>query len=150
VEHARSNLFDDRLCVITPVPATPEKLIARTEQLWHLLGSHTLRMSPAEHDAAIATTSHLPHVVASALAGATPDELLPLAASGWCDTTRVAAGSVELWLQILAENRMSILAALNHFSHVLAEWTQALEAGDDARLKDLLTAGKQKRDALGN
>jgi prephenate dehydrogenase len=150
VEHARSDLFVDRLCVVTPRPATPEELTARTERLWQLLGSRTMRMSPDDHDAAIATTSHLPHVVAAALAAATPTPLLPLAASGWCDTTRVAAGSVELWLQILAENRSHVLATLKDFSRTLDQWAEALDAGDDMRLAALLTAGKKKRDALGN
>ena len=53
-------------------------------------------MTPAKHDAALAMTSHLPHLVAVALAAATPTELLPLTASGWRDTTRVAGGDPTL------------------------------------------------------
>lgn len=150
VEYARPDLFQDRVCVVTPLPSTPTDLARRTERFWQLLGSRTVSMSPAEHDAAIAKTSHLPHVLAASLAAATPNELLPLAASGWCDTTRVAAGSVELWLQILAENRTSILDSLKLYSDELQQWIEALEAGDEGRLHSLLTAGKQKRDALGS
>ena len=57
-------------------------------------------------------TSHLPHLVASALAAATPTELLPLTASGWRDTTRVAGGDPELWQPIFAANRQHVLDAL--------------------------------------
>ena len=58
-----------------------------------------------EHDEALAATSHLPHLIASALALATPKDLLPLAASGWRDTTRIAGGDPELWRAIFDANR---------------------------------------------
>ncbi len=98
----------------------------------------------------MARTSHLPHVVASALAAGTPQALLPLAASGWCDTTRVAAGGVELWQQILLENRQPVLEALQEFSTSLQPWIAALSAGDTGRIEQLLQAGKQQRDSVGN
>lgn len=150
VEHATAKLLERRLTVVTPSAATPPLLVERTERLWQSLGSRTLRMSPDEHDRALAQTSHLPHIVASALAAATPIELLPLAASGWCDTTRVAAGGAELWRQILEENREPVLHALEGFAATLAEWVRALEAGDMGQVEELLLAGKHKRDSVGN
>lgn len=150
VAHADANLFEGRLAVVTPTASTPAGLAERTEALWQALGSRTLRMAPAEHDEALARTSHLPHLVAAALAGATAEELLPLAASGWCDTTRVAAGNVELWRQIVGENRTPVLKALREFAHSLEDWIDALQRGDDGRLTQLLESGKQKRDSVGN
>ena len=150
VQHAEAGLFGGRLAVVTPTADTAADLVVRTEALWHRLGSRTLRMGPVEHDEALARTSHLPHLVASALAAATADHLLPLAASGWCDTTRVAAGNVELWRQIVCENRMPVLHALRHFAHSLEAWIEALEQNDDKRLTQLLESGKQQRDSVGN
>ena len=83
-------------------------------------------MTPAEHDAALATTSHLPHLVAAALAAATPHELLPLAASGWRDTTRVAGGDPQLWQPIFAANRQHVLDSLDRLNQVLASIRETL------------------------
>ncbi len=150
VGFALADLFVDRLAVITPSEQTPAYLADRTEEFWRSLGSRTLRMTPQEHDCGVARTSHLPHVVAAALAASTPSGLLPLAASGWCDTTRVAAGSIELWQQILLENRQPILDALHDFSASLQPWISALSSGDAGRIEQLLQAGKQQRDSVGN
>lgn len=150
VEFARENLLDGKLVLVTPHPSQPPALAQRTSQFWQSLGARTQIMSAAEHDAAVARVSHLPHLLASALAGATPTDLLPLAASGWCDTTRVASGGAQLWRQILEENRPSVLQALEEFSGALQEWLTALKNNDATRLEQLLIEGKQKRDALGN
>ncbi len=148
--HASAELFVGRLTVVTPSGQTSPELCQRTEKLWQALGCRTLRMSPDEHDRGVACTSHVPHVVAAALASSTPAELLPLAASGWCDTTRVAAGSVELWRQILMDNRLPVLEALERFSTSLHPWIKALRCGDAQQLEQLLQAGKQQRDSVGN
>jgi len=93
---------------------------------------------------------HLPHLVASALAAATPADLLTLTASGWADTTRIAAGDVDLWRQIFLDNRVNTLKALAPFETVLAELRQALEAADGAALARLLQQGKRIRDTVGS
>ena len=105
VRHASADLFEQRLTIVTPTARTPDSLVDRAQQFWQSLGCRTLRMAPDQHDQAIARVSHLPHLIAAALSGATDPSLLPLVGSGWCDTTRVAAGSVELWQQIIAENQ---------------------------------------------
>lgn len=150
VEHARESLLDRKLVIVTPDHNSDESRVLTTEQLWQSLGARTLRMSPTEHDSAVARISHLPHILASALAAATPAELLPLAASGWRDTTRVASGGAELWRQILEENQQPIVAVLEEFSHDLQQWLAALKSTDGNKLEQLLLEGKQKRDALGN
>ncbi len=150
VSFASPELFSGRLTVVTPTPQTSPELAHRTEGFWRALGSRTLRMSPLEHDCAVARTSHLPHIVAAALAAETPDELLPLAASGWCDTTRVAAGSIAMWRQILQENRLPVLDALQQFTASLEIWIEALRRDDAEQIEQLLLAGKQQRDSVGN
>ena len=120
------------------------------EQFWRLLGARVLRMSPGGHDAALAQTSHLPHLIASALAAATPAEMLPLTGTGWSDTTRIAAGDVELWRQILLANSVHTLKALDDFGTVIARLRQALQDRDGRVLADILAEGKRRRDALGS
>lgn len=150
VEFASPELFNGRLTVVTPTAQTCPELAQRTEAFWQSLGSRTLRMSPQEHDCGVARTSHLPHLVAAALAAGTPDALLPLAASGWCDTTRVAAGGVEMWRQILQQNRLPVLDALEQFTASLEIWIEALRRDDAEQIEQLLLAGKQQRDSVGN
>ncbi len=107
-------------------------------------------MSAAEHDRLLATTSHLPHLIAAMLAIATAEEQLPFVASGWQDTTRVAAGQVELWQDIVRENQEEILAALRRYRGLLDRFETAIAAGDFAKLAELLQEGKQRRDRVGN
>jgi prephenate dehydrogenase len=92
----------------------------------------------------------MPHVIASTLAATTDERVRPLIGAGWRDTTRVAAGSVELWVEILRTNRDEVLRALTGFDTVLAHWRQALENSDWAAAATLLREGKQLRDTLGN
>lgn len=150
VEHARENLFDGRVVVITPTDHTPPSAVQEVQEFWKSLGAGVIPMTPAAHDEAVAATSHLPHVVASALAAVTPPELLKLAAGGWLDTTRIAAGDVSLWQQILLENRESVLTALAKIEHELHSWRRALEQRDASALESLLQQGKTIRDAVGN
>lgn len=150
VEYARETLLERKLVIITPDHNSDRERIQTIEQLWQALGARTLQMTPSEHDSAVARTSHLPHILASALAAATPTELLPLAATGWCDTTRVASGGADLWRQILEENRQPVVAVLEEFAADLQRWLAILRSGDGHKLQELLLEGKQKRDALGN
>jgi prephenate dehydrogenase len=107
-------------------------------------------MSPDAHDRALATTSHLPHLVASATAQITPVADLQLTAGGWRDLTRIASGEPDLWSQILLDNRASILKSLAGFEKTMAEFRAALEEADAVKLRQLLMEGKLRRDALGN
>lgn len=150
VEHADANLFVHRPAVITPLPGTDEAAVARLAEFWTALGARVVRMTPAEHDQAVAAVSHLPHLLASVLAAAVPVEFLPLASTGWRSTTRVAAGSPELWEQILLDNRGHVLQSLDNFAKVLASFRQALQAGDSQEIHRILAAGKKSRDALGS
>jgi prephenate dehydrogenase len=150
VEHARENLFDQRVVVVTPSEQTNPSALQEARALWQALGAKVLEMSPLAHDEAVAKTSHLPHLVASLLAAVTPRELLKLTAGGWLDSTRIAAGDVTLWQQILLDNRDAVLTALSRFETDLALWRHALEQRDASALEQLLQQGKTIRDAVGN
>ncbi|HBE70632.1 MAG TPA: prephenate dehydrogenase/arogenate dehydrogenase family protein [Planctomycetaceae bacterium] len=150
VQNASGDLFVDRTCVLTPLPETPAADVDELRLFWEAVGSRVLQLSPAEHDKSIACTSHLPHILASALAGTTPDELLPLAASGWLDTTRIAGGNPQMWQEIIAENREAISAALQSYSDELTRWLAAIDAGDDQSIHQMLVQGKEQRDSVGS
>ena len=149
-EFARADLFENRVAVVTPTLASPPLAVNSLEQFWRGLGSRVIRMSPEEHDRAVAVTSHVPHAVAAALAGSLPTDLFPLAATGFRDTTRIAAGDPELWAAIFRANRPAVLTGLGRFADRLDEFRALLEADDGPGLLRWLGEGKQVRDALGS
>lgn len=142
------DLFRDRVVIVTPIETTPKKPLREIETLWKELGARVVRMDPAEHDKALAATSHVPHLVASALAGATPEPYLGLTGGGWLDTTRIAASDGSLWAQIFDDNREQVLAALGEVEASLAAFRQAIEQRDAVQLQQLWEAGRKHRDAL--
>ncbi len=150
VRHAHGELLQGRVVVITPEAETPADKVFTAERFWGALGARVMRLTADQHDQMVASISHLPHAVASILAAATPESDLRLAASGWLDTTRIAAGDVELWRQILTQNRDCVLRSLEQFEKVLNSFTLALKQQDDAALTRLLALGKQRRDALAD
>lgn len=147
--HADADLLVGRLVIVTPAAGSRDQDVQAICRFWESLGARTARMSAEEHDVALAATSHLPHLVASALAGATPEGCLNLTASGWLDTTRIAAGDPMLWQQIMLANRENLLASLASFEAQIGQWRQALDAADTAALERLLAAAKRIRDAAG-
>jgi prephenate dehydrogenase len=149
-EYADADLFQDRLTVITPGPRTDPAAVERTAAFWQALGSRVRFMAPEDHDRALALTSHLPHLTAAALAGILPDECRALTATGFRDTTRVAAGDPALWTAIFAQNRGAVLQALQRLTSRLDAFRAALEAGDWTTVDTLLAEAKRSRDALGS
>ena len=149
-EHARGDLFDGKTVVVTPTDATSPETTDRATSFWKTLGAQVVQMPPEQHDRALATTSHLPHLIASALAASTPPEWLPLAATGWADTTRIAAADPKLWAQIFAQNTPDVVAALDRLIEQLQTTRANLVAEDGPEIEKFLHQAKRTRDALGN
>lgn len=148
-EHADPQLFVGRICVLTPVSATKPETVGRIGRFWGSLGALGIEMSPEYHDRALAQTSHLPHVVAAALAGVIgPETLGTLAATGFRDTTRIASGDPDLWTAIFMANAEPVLAEMRKFEQSFAAFRDALAARDSARVKELLATAKAQRDRI--
>ncbi|MSR56230.1 MAG: prephenate dehydrogenase [Planctomycetaceae bacterium] len=147
-EFADAELFVWRVCVLTPQEGTSQPTLERLRKFWEAVGSTIVEMSPDAHDKAVAETSHLPHVVAAALASTLQHQNAMLAASGFRDTTRVAGGDPDLWTAILLANAESIVASSEKFSESLRALQQALRSRDAVQVKALLTAAKQQRELI--
>ncbi|HVS39113.1 MAG TPA: prephenate dehydrogenase/arogenate dehydrogenase family protein [Gemmataceae bacterium] len=147
-DYSSAEMFEGRPVLLTRTPYTDDNALSRAAGFWEALGARVRVMDPEEHDRAVATTSHLPHLTASALAGVTPPEWLGLTAGGFRDATRVAAGGPELWAGILLSNTEAVLAALGRLDGRLTAFRRALAAGDREALTALLREGKEVRDAL--
>jgi prephenate dehydrogenase len=149
-EHADADLFVDRWTVLTPTEKTPVSAVEDVRAFWQALGARVRILSPEDHDRALALTSHLPHLVAAALAGILPENLRDLTATGFRDTTRVASGDPEVWTPIFQHNRAAVLSALVQLMERLDKFRQALASNETTTIDQLLTQGKKVRDALGS
>jgi prephenate dehydrogenase len=147
---ADGDLFAGRVTVVTPAKATPAADAGAIGDFWAALGSTVFMMPPREHDRILAATSHAPHVIAAALAAATPAATLAFTAGGWRDTTRIAAGDPELWADILLDNAGGVGDAMKRFAVTVERLLAAIDRGDRRRLVDLLSRAKGTRDALGS
>lgn len=151
--HARADLFSGRRVVLTPLPSSATSAVGRARALWEGVGAKVSEMTPQAHDAALAATSHLPHLAAFALMaalGARDDAaaLWPLAAGGLRDTTRIAGSDPVLWRDICLANRHALRALLHDYRAVLGAADRALETGDGAALEALLRRAHAARAAL--
>lgn len=147
-EHASADLFEHRICVLTPPHDVDSTWLVRLEAFWQCIGARTVCMTPRDHDLALGETSHLPHLIASALAVMISDGRLDFAASGFRDTTRIAAGDPDLWAAILKANADAVLESLGRFEHTIEKFREAIESDDSGDLKNLLMEGKRKRQSL--
>lgn len=142
---ARPDLFEGAAVIITPTKQTPPKAIQRAEQFWKALGGRVVELSPQEHDEQVAQISHLPHLLAAALAAMVSEEALDLAGGGFRDTTRVASGSPELWAEILSSNAEAIAHHLDLLIRDLQEIGRTLHKPD--KKSQLLATLKAAHDA---
>lgn len=147
---ADETLFEGRVAVVTPTATTPENDVEEAGTFWASVGSTVFVMPPREHDRILSMTSHAPHVLAAALAAATPATSLRFTAGGWRDTTRVAGGDAELWADILLDNAAQVTRAVQQINGFTQRMLDALAAGDRRQLVRLLTTAKDKRNALGS
>jgi prephenate dehydrogenase len=148
VAMARPDLFEGRVCVITKTSRTPKRPLEIVDEFWRALGARVVRMSPESHDQALAYTSHLPHLTAAALSVLLPEEYKEFVASGFRDTTRIAASDPALWSSIFLENAGPLLESLRAYEHVLREFRDALKSGDARGLEQLWQRSYAKRREL--
>jgi prephenate dehydrogenase len=148
--HAVADLFENRVTILTPTADTDPSAVEKVQQFWKAVGCRVMTMTPAEHDRAVAFVSHLPHIVAAALAGSVDPALLSVSAGGFRDTTRIAAASAAIWEPIFRTNREQVLAACEAFAARFEAFRTLLAADDGPGLIHWLNEGKRVRDALGS
>ena len=145
VEHAAEVRLAGALCVVTPVSSTDRAALAAVRGFWEALGMRLAELSPDEHDARLARTSHLPHFAASALAASIRPGDEPFCATGWRDTTRVASGDAAMWTEIAIANREALAAELYRLSRRLQDAADCLTAADADGVRRLLESGAARR-----
>jgi prephenate dehydrogenase len=141
---ASAALFDGRPWAVTPHESSDPAAVDLVEALARLCGAVPVRLSPVEHDRAVARTSHIPHLLAALAAGrlaGAPVDHLALSGQGVRDVTRVAAGDPELYGQILAANSEAVLDLLTEVRDRLDVVIDAVSASDRAALQTMLEEG---------
>ncbi|MGD9857064.1 MAG: prephenate dehydrogenase [Planctomycetaceae bacterium] len=147
-ENADAALFVDRLCVLTPRPSDDSAAVGAVESFWQVIGMRTKQMPPDEHDRVLALTSHLPHATASALAGLLSAESCEFAATGFRDTTRIAAGDPNIWTGIFLQNAEHLNEHIGRLIDRLSELRGLLDRQNAAQLHAWLSAAKTRRERL--
>ena len=146
---SRTGLFAGARVYICAHARSGGSAIAAARELWEWCGAELCTLTAAEHDALLARTSHLPQVLASALAlvlddgGIDSSRLGP----GGRDMVRLAASPPVIWRDILVHNNDNMLAALSSLRARLLEIERALESGDAATLERLLKQARSWRAA---
>lgn len=141
---ASETLFDGRPWAVTPHAGSTPEAIAAVEQLAETCGATVVRLSPDDHDRAVARTSHLPHLLSVLAAGRLADapvEHLALSGQGVRDVTRIAGSDPQLWQQILLANSEAVLGVLGEVRSALDELTTAVAEGEAGPLVDVLDRG---------
>lgn len=154
VDGARADLFEGRTWVLTPVAETDDDAYATVAAVISRFGAEVVAIPPERHDTMVAVVSHVPHLTAASLMGLADTRseehrgLLRLAAGGFRDMTRIAAGHPGIWPDICAENRDAIVEELGRLVVTLEQVRSVVADGDRDALVAVLERARAARLAL--
>jgi prephenate dehydrogenase len=154
--NSEAELYREKIFVITPLERTSKEMLALAEELIAAVDSRLLVMEADRHDRLVAITSHLPYLMAVTLisvameVSASDETIWDLIASGFIDTTRLAASEVTIMSDILITNRSEIQKALDRAIHSLQELSRMVSSGDLDKLFAELTLIRSQRANLGS
>ncbi|MXV73766.1 prephenate dehydrogenase/arogenate dehydrogenase family protein [Candidatus Poribacteria bacterium] len=159
VAAARATLFQKATCILTPTPNTDADALALIKNLWEFVGAVPHLLSPKTHDLLIGAASHLPHLVASLLTNTVANvetedgKALDFTATGFRDSTRIAAGSPDLWTDIFTENRDVLVSLIDDIVENLTAFKTLLQTDNLVEIERLLLKAqgivKKQREKLG-
>ncbi|WP_026942329.1 prephenate/arogenate dehydrogenase family protein [Hellea balneolensis] len=137
-----ASLFKDRWCVLTPDDAD-DGAVETVKLFWEGIGALVAIMEPKRHDIVLATTSHVPHLIAYTLVGTAVDmervtnnEVVKFSAGGFRDFTRIAASDPVMWRDVFLANREATLEVVDRFIEDLSALKRAIRWDDgDALLE---------------
>jgi cyclohexadieny/prephenate dehydrogenase len=139
-------LFENRWCILTPLPDTGIRSVEKVTKLWEECGANIEIMEPAHHDLVLGITSHLPHLIAYTIVGTATDleddiksEVIKFSASGFRDFTRIAASDPVMWRDIFLNNKGAVLEVLQRFSEDLTALQKAIRQGNGDYLYEVFT-----------
>jgi len=156
IEAAEDTLYEGCTFVLTPLPRTSEEALALGRALAGAVGGQPLILDAERHDRLVAAVSHLPYLLACALTGAAAaaaeadPAVWQVAASGYRDTSRLAASDVTMMLDILLTNKEAVLETVSSCQAQLGDLVNLLQAGDEEGLRTALSSIRQGRAGGGS
>lgn len=146
----RSDLFVNHSLIICELKTTDTDAIEKVSKLWEGVGATIMKMGVEHHDAVLAYTSHLPHLLAFNLVEqlASHDDNMDIfryAAGGFRDFTRIAASDPVMWHDIFLANKPALLKALDEYSGYLATLRSLIDTQDSTQLLGLLGRAQSAR-----
>lgn len=150
VDAANPSLFARHAVILTPLAHSSPTAVDAVTRLWEAVGAEVSHMPVKEHDAVLALTSHLPHMLAYTLVDTLAqrqqqDDIFRFAAGGFRDFTRIAGSDPVMWHDIALANRDALLDGLDDFSTHLSALRQAIAEGDGQHLQALFTRARDAR-----
>ncbi|HVF25024.1 MAG TPA: prephenate dehydrogenase [Anaerolineales bacterium] len=142
LENADINLYQNAPFVITSLARTTQRAKSAAQQIVSAIGAKLIEITAEEHDSTLASTSHLPFLLSSALAHSTPQEFSPLIGPGFRSSSRLAGTPSHMMIGILKSNRDYLLSALYAFRDSLNEIESALRDEDYSQLESLLNQSR--------
>jgi cyclohexadieny/prephenate dehydrogenase len=145
-ENGFAELFENRWCILTPLPETDIRAVEKVTALWEACKSRIEIMDPQHHDLVLGITSHLPHLIAYTIVGTAnqladdiKSEVIKFSASGFRDFTRIAASDPTMWRDVFMNNRPAVLEILQRFTEDLTAMQKAIRKGDGKFLFDFFS-----------
>jgi prephenate dehydrogenase len=154
VAAADPELFRGAYYVLTPAKDTDAEAYRGLHRLVTSIGARVISLDAFAHDEAVAAISHVPHIAASALTNLAAEramggtDVLRLAAGGFKDMTRIAAGSPDLWTGICLDNRAAVVTGLDELGSQLAEFAALVRAGEREGVRAWLARAAEVRRSL--
>lgn len=149
---ADPDLYRRCLFVLTPLDRTHPATLTVAQELIEAIGARSLMLDPDRHDQLAATISHIPYLTSLALVDAAlrvnDDLTWTMAASGFRDSTRLAASNVSMMLDILTSNRAAIMESLARVQSSLHDLIQLIDRNDVTALHDKLLVLQERRQNL--
>ncbi|MGB0908442.1 MAG: prephenate/arogenate dehydrogenase family protein [Maricaulaceae bacterium] len=149
-----ATLFTDRWCILTPEDETNPAAIKLSE-FWKTLGSNPVFMTPERHDIVLATTSHVPHLIAYTLVRTAQDmervtnkDVVKFSAGGFRDFTRIAASDPIMWRDVFLNNRKNVLEVVDRFIEDLSALKRAIRWDDGEHIFDELVKARDVRESI--
>lgn len=149
-EHASASLFEQHVCLVEEADDLCLDAHSRILALWEAVGARVVPVNAQAHDAILARTSHLPHLVASALAqlAAGKGDVRDFVGNGFRDTTRIAASRPEVWRDICLSNRTALMQAIVEYQKSLEIVRHALEDEDAETIERFFAEGNAARHGI--
>lgn len=150
VQASDASLFSGREVILTPLASTNTDALEQVEAMWRLTGAYLRRMEVEQHDAVLASSSHMPHMVAYALTAAlAEDKAQPTIHGGGAlrDMTRIAGSDPTMWADIAETNRAALLTSIDQFAEQMAKLRDLIETRDAEALKAYFLACREHRRA---